>query len=97
MSGWWGALLCRLEQYPVTAQLVRIDGQRWAHIAGASTATADQIALPYRIQLDAHTGLILRGWAGLNAAQQAELGALLAAACQVSLRGAGTAAITTLR
>ncbi|MCX7009185.1 MAG: hypothetical protein NTY53_18390 [Kiritimatiellaeota bacterium] len=61
----WQELVRQLEKFPVTTQLVRIDGKRWAHVAGANTATAEEIALPQRIQLDAHTGLILRGWGAL--------------------------------
>jgi hypothetical protein len=76
----WNALLRRLETFPVTVQLVRIDGRRWAHVPGAATATAEEIALPNRIQLDEHTGLIVRGWGALTAAQRTEIEQLIAAA-----------------
>ncbi len=80
MNPRWDTLLQQLRDYPVTAQLVRIDGQRWAHVPGAKTTTAEEIALPHRLQLDEHTGLILRGWGALTAAQRAELEQLIAAA-----------------
>ena len=73
-------LLGKISVYPVTVQLARIDGKRWAHIAGASTTSAEEISLPHRLQLDEHTGLILRGWSALTAAQRAEIEALVGAA-----------------
>ena len=50
-------LLARIGIYPVTAQLARIDGKRWAYVPGARSATAAEITIPHRIQLDEHTGL----------------------------------------
>ena len=82
MNEYWKDLLRHLESYPITVQRVRIDGRRWAHVLGASTTSAEEIALPHRIQLDEHSGLIVRGWDGLNAAQQAEIMMLIAAVCQ---------------
>jgi len=76
----WQLLVWRLEAYPVRVQLARIDGKRWAHIVGENTATAEEIAIPHRIQLDDHTGLILRGWDALTFAQRAEIEALVVAA-----------------
>ena len=76
----WLAMVRRLEKFPVTVQVVRIDGKRWAHIPGAGTATAETIVLPHRIQLDEHTGLILRGWSALSAAQQKEIEQFIATA-----------------
>ena len=73
-------LLTRLSVYPISTQLVRIDGQRWAFVPGAATALAEEIALPHRIRLDEHTGLILRGWGALTVVQQQEIGQLIAAA-----------------
>ena len=61
-------LLARISVYPVTEQLARINGKRWAYIAGVSTATAEEIALPHCIQLDEHTGMIVRGWSMLTTA-----------------------------
>ena len=75
-------LLTRLSVYPISVQVVRIDGRRWAHVAGGDTVRAEEIALPHRVQLDEHTGLILRGWNGLNAVQQTEIADLIAATCQ---------------
>jgi hypothetical protein len=72
-------LLAQLGAYPVSVQLARIDGKRWAHIAGASTAMAEEITIPHRIQIDEHTGLILRGWDALPSSQWAEIEALVAA------------------
>ena len=74
----WKDLLLRLEQFPVIVQHVRVDGQRWAFVPVA--ATAEEVALPHRIQLDEHTGLILRGWGALTVAQRQEIEQLIAAA-----------------
>lgn len=82
----WQALLRQLEKFPVTVQLARIDGKRWAHIAGASTNSAEEISLPHRLQLDAHTGLILRGWGALTAGQRGEIELLLASKKNISPR-----------
>jgi hypothetical protein len=76
----WQLLVQRLEAYPVRVQLARIDGQRWAHVPGANTAVAEELVIPHRIQLDDHTGLILRGWDALTVAQQTELEQLIATA-----------------
>lgn len=76
----WQSLAKQLAAYPVRVQFARIDGQRWAHLPGATTATAEEVALPHRLQLDAHTGLILRGWGALTAAQQTEIEQFIAAA-----------------
>lgn len=73
-------LRARLGAYPVSVQLARIDGKRWAHVAGATSAMAEELTIPHRIQLDDHTGLILRGWDTLTAVQRAEIEALITAA-----------------
>jgi len=74
-------LLARIGIYPVTAQLARIDGKRWAYVPSARSATAAEITIPHHIQLDEHTGLILRRWTMLTTAQQNEIERRIAAAC----------------
>ena len=76
----WLAMVRHLEKFPVTVQIARIDGKRWAYVSGANTATAAEVTRPHRLQLDEHTGLILRGRGALTAAQQKEIEQFIAAA-----------------